>query len=95
MTTMGIASKRLGKELTKIHQSLPPGITLVSAEDFKEWLVDICVLDSNPLYQGETYRIKLVFTPNYPIGTSLSLSPLQSFIPSPPIPSTPPPRTPS
>ncbi|KAF7901266.1 hypothetical protein BGAL_0215g00110 [Botrytis galanthina] len=67
MTPTGIASKRLGKELNKIHQSLPPGITLVSAEDFKEWLVDICVLDSNPLYQGETYRIKLVFTPNYPI----------------------------
>ncbi|KAA8573992.1 hypothetical protein EYC84_005530 [Monilinia fructicola] len=39
--TMHIASKRLAKELAKIHQNLPPGITLVSAEDFSEWLLDI------------------------------------------------------
>ncbi|KAB8303381.1 hypothetical protein EYC80_004810 [Monilinia laxa] len=38
---MHIASKRLAKELAKIHQNLPPGITLVSAEDFSEWLLDI------------------------------------------------------
>ncbi|RAL66188.1 hypothetical protein DID88_005860 [Monilinia fructigena] len=65
--TMHIASKRLAKELAKIHQNLPPGITLVSAEDFSEWLLDIRVLDPNPLYIDQTYRLKFKFTPNYPI----------------------------
>lgn len=64
---MAIASKRLAKELAKIQQSLPPGITLVSADDFTEWLLDIRVLDANPIYQDQTYRLKFKFTPNYPI----------------------------
>ncbi|ESZ95562.1 ubiquitin-conjugating enzyme [Sclerotinia borealis F-4128] len=64
---MGIASKRLAKELLKIHQGLPPGIVLVSADDLKEWLLDIRVLDKNPLYQDQTFRLKFKFTANYPI----------------------------
>ncbi|KAL9611544.1 MAG: hypothetical protein Q9167_003828 [Letrouitia subvulpina] len=62
------AAKRLGKELTKIQQSLPPGITLVSADNFSEWHMDIQVLDSNPLYQNQTYRLRFRFSNNYPIG---------------------------
>jgi ubiquitin-conjugating enzyme E2 W len=50
-----------------MHVKLPPGITLVKADDFKTWLVDIQVIDSNPLYQGETYRLKFSFSPQYPI----------------------------
>ncbi|KAL2263241.1 hypothetical protein VTK26DRAFT_7660 [Humicola hyalothermophila] len=62
------AVKRLGKELQKIRSSkLPPGIELVEAENFEEWLVDIQVLDNNPLYQGQTYRLKFRFGPTYPI----------------------------
>ncbi|KAK0734114.1 small conjugating protein ligase-like protein [Lasiosphaeria miniovina] len=64
------AAKRLGKELQKINKSLPPlppGIELVSAEDFEEWLLDIRVLDDNPLYLGEIYRLKFKFGPSYPI----------------------------
>ncbi|KAL2041350.1 hypothetical protein N7G274_005732 [Stereocaulon virgatum] len=61
------ASKRLGKELTKIHQTLPPGISLVSASDFKEWQMDIKVLDANPLYLDQTYRLRFRFSNNYPI----------------------------
>ncbi|KAK3328895.1 ubiquitin-conjugating enzyme/RWD-like protein [Apodospora peruviana] len=61
------AAKRLGKELQKIHNSLPPGIELVSAEDFEEWVLDIKVLDNNPLYKDQTYRLKFKFGGSYPI----------------------------
>lgn len=61
------ASKRLGKELQKIHSSLPPGITLVSADNFEEWFLDIQVLDKNPIYQGQIYRLKFRFSSQYPI----------------------------
>ncbi|KNG46607.1 UBC-like protein [Stemphylium lycopersici] len=57
------ASKRLGK----MHEKLPPGITLIQADDFQTWLMDIQVMDSNPIYQGETYRLKFSFSPQYPI----------------------------
>ena len=46
---------------------LPPGITLVKADDFSSWLVDIQVVDPNPIYAGETYRLKFMFSQNYPI----------------------------
>jgi hypothetical protein len=52
---------------TQMHEKLPPGITLVKAEDFQTWLVDIQVMDSNPIYQGETYRLKFNFSSQYPI----------------------------
>lgn len=64
---MNTASKRLAKELPKIHASLPPGISLVSADGFDEWYMDIEVLDANPLYMGETYRLKFKFISTYPI----------------------------
>lgn len=47
---------------------LPPGIEIVQAENFEQWLMDIRVLDSNPLYQGQTFRLKLMFSSKYPIG---------------------------
>lgn len=59
----------------QINSSLPPGITLVSADNFEEWLLDIQVLDRNPLYLDQTYRLKFRFGSSYPIGT---------FAPSPP-----------
>ena len=34
-------------------QKLPPGISIAKADDFKEWQMDIQVLDDNPLYKGE------------------------------------------
>ena len=52
----------------QIYEHLPPGISLASATDLKEWLMDIRVLDDNPLYKGETYRLKFKFSSNYPIG---------------------------
>ncbi|EOD50526.1 putative ubiquitin-conjugating enzyme protein [Neofusicoccum parvum UCRNP2] len=63
-----LASKRLAKELSKIHDGLPPGITLIDAENFDTWLMDIRVMDeNNPLYRGQTYRLKFKFPNNYPI----------------------------
>ncbi|KLJ05866.1 ubiquitin-conjugating enzyme E2 W [Blastomyces silverae] len=51
-----------------MQSSLPPGISLVKAEDLEEWQMDISVLDkSNPLYLNETYRLKFTFSKNYPI----------------------------
>lgn len=47
---------------------LPPGISIVKSDDFEEWQMDIKVLDSNPLYQNETYRLKFTFGSKYPIG---------------------------
>ncbi|KXX82863.1 putative ubiquitin-conjugating enzyme E2 W [Madurella mycetomatis] len=61
------AAKRLAKELQKINNSLPPGIELVSADNLEEWLLDIRVLDNNPLYQNQTYRLKFRFGQSYPI----------------------------
>lgn len=58
----------------QIHNSsLPPGIELVSAENLEEWLLDIKVLDDNPLYQNETYRLKFRFGSSYPIGKAYLL----------------------
>jgi ubiquitin-conjugating enzyme E2 W len=47
---------------------MPPGISLVSAEDLMEWLVEIRVLDDNPIYKDETYLLRLRFNKEYPIG---------------------------
>jgi len=59
----------------QITNSLPPGIVLVSADNLEEWLLDIEVLDDNPLYKGQTYRLKFRFSNSYPIGRfSLFLS---------------------
>jgi hypothetical protein len=38
--------------------------------------MDIQVLDNNPLYANQTYRLKFKFSPQYPIG-SLFFSPLE------------------
>ncbi|CAL3963972.1 hypothetical protein PZA11_001444 [Diplocarpon coronariae] len=61
------ATKRLSKELSKIHGALPPGIELVTAEGFQEWQLDIKVLDANPLYINKVFRLKFKFSPQYPI----------------------------
>jgi ubiquitin-conjugating enzyme E2 W len=68
----GLCGKRLMKELVKIHNDgLPPGIELITSENqssnLTEWLLDIKVLDQNPLYQGQVYRLKFRFPANYPI----------------------------
>lgn len=52
---------------TKISGILPPGITLVSAENLREWQMDLTVPD-NPIYPpGEQYRLRFQFSQNYPI----------------------------
>ena len=51
-----------------MHDHLPPGVELVKADEFTEWLMDIKVLDDNPLYRNEVYRLKFRFTNSYPIG---------------------------
>lgn len=75
---MTFATRRLQKELSKIIGTLPPGIALVRAEDFKEWQLDIRVLDDNPIYKGKTYRLNFKFTSNYPID-----APIVTFVEAP------------
>lgn len=63
----GMSSKRLQKELNNIHKSLPPGISLVSAPDLRQWDMDIQVPD-NPIYGAdEKFRLRLKFSSSYPI----------------------------
>ncbi|KAK1067605.1 hypothetical protein LTR12_015930 [Friedmanniomyces endolithicus] len=63
----GMSGKRLQKELAKIQGVLPPGISLVSAEDLREWQMDLIVPD-NPIYPpDERYRLRFHFSANYPI----------------------------
>lgn len=85
------SAKRLGKELQKAKQHLPPGLELVKADDFSEWQVDIRVLDENPLYKDEIYRLRFRFGENYPIQapevTFLHIPPCTA---SHPVSSTPP-----
>lgn len=59
---------------SQITNDLPPGIKLIEAENFEEWILDIRVLDDNPLYQGQTYRLKFKFGSSYPIGISYLLA---------------------
>ncbi|KAF2400413.1 UBC-like protein [Trichodelitschia bisporula] len=62
-----LATRRLQKELQKMHAQLAPGLTLVKAEDLTEWVLDMRVLDDNPLYTGKTFRLKFMFSQKYPI----------------------------
>jgi ubiquitin-conjugating enzyme E2 W len=64
---MSFAAKRLGKELSKINKGMPPGISLVSADNLEEWLLDIRVLDTNPLYLNKIFRLRFRFSQQYPI----------------------------
>jgi hypothetical protein len=50
---------------------LPPGIELADGDNLKEWTFDIRVLDANPLYQNQIYRLKFIFPQSYPIGMRL------------------------
>lgn len=51
----------------QIQGPLPPGISLVSAPDLREWQMDLSVLD-NPIYPPtDSYRLRFVFSPQYPI----------------------------
>ncbi|KAF4977256.1 hypothetical protein FZEAL_6196 [Fusarium zealandicum] len=62
--------KRLIKELAKMHKDgLPPGITLIERSDKVDgdWFLDIQVLDENPLYKDQVYRLKFQFPKMYPI----------------------------
>ncbi|KAJ5991465.1 hypothetical protein N7522_011672 [Penicillium canescens] len=66
-STVMFATKRLGKELMKMKDHVPPGIEIVKSDTLEEWQMDIKVLDDNPLYFNQTYRLKFTFSNKYPI----------------------------
>ena len=51
-----------------MKEHLPPGISIAKSENLEEWQMDIRVLDENPLYQNQVYRLKFTFSSKYPIG---------------------------
>jgi ubiquitin-protein ligase len=51
-----------------MKEHLPPGISIVKDDNLEEWQMDINVLDDNPLYKDQTYRLKFTFGSKYPIG---------------------------
>ncbi|KAJ5460376.1 ubiquitin conjugating enzyme [Penicillium daleae] len=62
------ANKRLSKELLKMQDHIPPGISIGKSDNLEEWQMDIKVLDdNNPIYKGHTYRLKFTFSNKYPI----------------------------
>jgi ubiquitin-conjugating enzyme E2 W len=52
----------------QMQEHLPPGIAIVKCENLEEWQMDIKILDENPLYLNQTYRLKFTFSKKYPIG---------------------------
>lgn len=60
-----------------MQDHIPPGISIAKSDNLEEWLMDIKVLDDNPIYKGQTYRLKFTFSNKYPIGKfMISLAPL-------------------
>ncbi|KAJ5826344.1 ubiquitin conjugating enzyme [Penicillium riverlandense] len=55
------------KRLSKLKEHVPPGISIAKSDNLEEWQMDIKVLDDNPLYQNQTYRLKFTFGQKYPI----------------------------
>lgn len=51
-----------------MQNSLPPGVSVAKADNLEQWEMDIRVLDDNPIYKDETYRLRFTFSKNYPIG---------------------------
>ena len=64
-----------------MQSSLPPGISIAKADSLDEWHMDIQVLDSNPLYVDQTYRLKFTFGKNYPIGALCGHLPTSPSLP--------------
>lgn len=52
-----------------MNGTLPPGITLVNAPNLEEWIVDLQVVDPNPIYVGKIFRLRFRFSDKYPIST--------------------------
>ncbi|KAK9478845.1 ubiquitin-conjugating enzyme/RWD-like protein [Lipomyces japonicus] len=60
-------AKRLGRELNDLQSNAPVGISIFQAEDFSLWLIDIRVMDDNPLYANKIFRLQFRFPKSYPI----------------------------
>ncbi|CAG8877784.1 unnamed protein product [Penicillium nalgiovense] len=50
-----------------MQEHVPPGIAIVKCDNLEEWQMDIKILDQNPLYLDQTYRLKFTFSNKYPI----------------------------
>ncbi|EFE38516.1 hypothetical protein TRV_06810 [Trichophyton verrucosum HKI 0517] len=62
-----------------MQNSLPPGVTVAKADNLEQWEMDIRVLDDNPIYKDETYRLRFTFSKNYPIGITPGLTMFSFF----------------
>ncbi|KAK7205884.1 ubiquitin-conjugating enzyme/RWD-like protein [Myxozyma melibiosi] len=64
---IGGFTKRLGRELNDLKNNPAVGISVFQANDFRIWLIDIKVMDDNPIYAGKTFRLQFRFASSYPI----------------------------
>ena len=72
MSQFAIARRLPTDSSFQMHKDgMPPGIELIDRTDNVDgdWFLDIRVLDQNPIYEGEVYRLKFRFPKMYPIGT--------------------------
>ncbi|KAK9459151.1 ubiquitin-conjugating enzyme/RWD-like protein [Lipomyces oligophaga] len=62
-------SKRLGRELLDLNKNTYEGIKIVQSDDFKKWLIDLQVIEDNPIYNGKVFRLQFEFPSTYPIDS--------------------------
>ncbi|KAK9451616.1 ubiquitin-conjugating enzyme/RWD-like protein [Limtongia smithiae] len=60
-------TKRLGRELHELNTHPAVGIHVFQADEYRIWLIDIQVMDNNPIYAGKTFRLQFRFSNQYPI----------------------------
>jgi ubiquitin-conjugating enzyme E2 W len=60
-------ARRLAKEIKQLQGKPPDGISLLSADDMRRWLVCLCGAPDT-LYEGETFTLQFVFGDDYPMG---------------------------
>lgn len=64
-----VASRRIQSELTEWTRSPPEGMCLESCDPITTWTIAMSGPEDAPvpLYRGETFRLRIVFGPRYPL----------------------------
>ncbi|KAJ9462904.1 putative ubiquitin-conjugating enzyme E2 W [Diplonema papillatum] len=74
--------KRLQRELEKLQQNPPPGLSVQPGDVLKltEWLVTLNYADTQTLYDNQTFKLRFRFNDKYPMD-----SPEVIFVPPIPL----------
>lgn len=84
-TPGSVAMRRLQSELQEWLTNAPEGCRLISFEPLTVWIIEMDGPDESPsglhpLYQGQTFKLRITFSPQYPLE-----SPEVVFMPPSPI----------